>query len=1164
MADELKAAGNAAFSKKDYEAACTKYTEAIAASKDGALRVSCLSNRAACHLKLSNFQKSVDDCTEVLKSEPSHTKALYRRAQAYEGLDDLTSAFKDVRRLLSLDRKNKPAITLATKLKEAIQREALGVGKALSSATDPNASAKARADAARGIAARASEPPFASEFVLRGGIKKLWEQCGDIEAVLRVLGSVVEHKHLSSIVVQQLDLQKIGAMVEGGDRALAKAAIRFLTHATKRVADDGGSESDAKRVRAVTLRAYVACLRMRGDTQAEVQVKNKALEEQHEEIAALQGAALDGAVQVLTSQQATMEFTQLGGLQAAFDLGDCRDRQVCTRLTLVNCRALQGFGSEEAVRAQVAELCTNSLQKEDKDSQLKGCSMLGCLFMVYPSIAVDVLGTGSAMGRLCLMAQCGVPWIQSLAIDIMAQAAATESGRRLFSAPVLETLQALLSGPSQAVVAGAASVVAKMTLSAKAFDAETPDGMRLLNAALDNLKRRPDQEQSHPGAKGVEERGVETLCSMISNNDVKEEVAHGVGMKQLVALAKLVNDEHMESKRKQDTMGIFLPSHPGAGKNKKGDKKKDDKEEGANKSTLAFGLAHVFSQLTVTERELKAIALRGQELDVDQYEELQKLQNMHLEKQRAEQGLPAPIEDEDSDQLCVERCAAFVDAGGVTALVHLAHEDATPKVRDMIGQTLVHVAKAEKARGQIVAQGGLKLLLKLISLETKDDALNKDSGDKEDDDGLEAPQVAAAEKEKSGIAAMLAQQKRRRGKNKGDDKKDEKRITQLGVQDCQQAVARLLISTNPHLLPAAQQMDAVAALLPLTDSQEQLNQFEACMALTNLASCSDEVRDNMVTKSAVRKLVYLMFSDHELVQRASTEAMCNLIQHPVAARQVMAQQNPGVKLWVALSENWEEEMLTARAACGTLVSMAQMEGLVDEAYEKELEEKMKNGAKVEDVEKEIEEKEGRDSEKDEAKWERFISGPKKLIEAGACGLFVDILNNSGDNDMEHRAVVAMQCMCEAREEKVAQQCRQALLTAKALPACLKMGKRSKGKVSQGVMGALKAVITMLNEERISNKDNIDYSVVDEEAEVEEAQSEVVDTNFAETEEQAQMAKLLAKLGEKLSEAEQSAIVEAEAPEDKARLLQAAIAAHPEVEEELRAEAQAEMDADLED
>lgn len=58
----------------------------------------------------------------------------------------------------------------------------------------------------------------------------------------------------------------------------------------------------------------------------------------------------------------------------------------------------------------------------------------------------------------------------------------------------------------------------------------------------------------------------------------------------------------------------------------------------------------------------------------------------------------------------------------------------------------------------------------------------------------------------------------------------------------------------------------------------------------------------------------------------------------------------------------------------------------------------------------------------------------------------------------------------------------------------------------------------------------------------------------EAEEQEQMARLLAKLSEKLSEDEQKAIIEAEPAEEKARLLQEAIARHPEVQKELEEKA----------
>jgi tetratricopeptide (TPR) repeat protein len=95
----LKAAGNQAFAAKDFKSACCSYTEALATTCSSLdIRVSLLSNRAACHFRLDNFQSSIDDCTAVLDSDKSHAKALYRRAQAFEALQQHAAAFKDAKR----------------------------------------------------------------------------------------------------------------------------------------------------------------------------------------------------------------------------------------------------------------------------------------------------------------------------------------------------------------------------------------------------------------------------------------------------------------------------------------------------------------------------------------------------------------------------------------------------------------------------------------------------------------------------------------------------------------------------------------------------------------------------------------------------------------------------------------------------------------------------------------------------------------------------------------------------------------------------------------------------------------------------------------------------------------------------------------------------------
>ena len=74
-----------------------------------------LANRAAARLKLERYGQAVEDCTQVLCLQSKHTKAVFRRAQAYEALanshaadmatfqDYVGRAMEDVKTLVVLE-----------------------------------------------------------------------------------------------------------------------------------------------------------------------------------------------------------------------------------------------------------------------------------------------------------------------------------------------------------------------------------------------------------------------------------------------------------------------------------------------------------------------------------------------------------------------------------------------------------------------------------------------------------------------------------------------------------------------------------------------------------------------------------------------------------------------------------------------------------------------------------------------------------------------------------------------------------------------------------------------------------------------------------------------------------------------------------------------------
>jgi protein unc-45 len=74
-----------------------------------------------------------------------------------------------------------------------------------------------------------------------------------------------------------------------------------------------------------------------------------------------------------------------------------------------------------------------------------------------------------------------------------------------------------------------------------------------------------------------------------------------------------------------------------------------------------------------------------------------------------------------------------------------------------------------------------------------------------------------------------------------------------------------------------------------------------------------------------------MFSDHEMVRRAATEAMCNLVPHK-AMMDHLAQPDH-LKLWLAFAVDYEDNYECARAAAGCL-AMATQDELIAEEFVK--------------------------------------------------------------------------------------------------------------------------------------------------------------------------------------------------------------------------------------
>jgi len=74
------------------------------------LKAACLSNLAACHLKLEQFEDVCKVCSKVLSCDAGNVKCLYRRGVAYSKLNDYELARKDLSRAKELEPNNKAIV----------------------------------------------------------------------------------------------------------------------------------------------------------------------------------------------------------------------------------------------------------------------------------------------------------------------------------------------------------------------------------------------------------------------------------------------------------------------------------------------------------------------------------------------------------------------------------------------------------------------------------------------------------------------------------------------------------------------------------------------------------------------------------------------------------------------------------------------------------------------------------------------------------------------------------------------------------------------------------------------------------------------------------------------------------------------------------------------
>jgi len=82
------------------------------------VKLPCYLNIAACKIKLGDYQDAIKNCDDVLKVQPDNVKALFRKGQAFNCIDNWEESTKALTRTLELEPQNVDAKKELAKIKQ--------------------------------------------------------------------------------------------------------------------------------------------------------------------------------------------------------------------------------------------------------------------------------------------------------------------------------------------------------------------------------------------------------------------------------------------------------------------------------------------------------------------------------------------------------------------------------------------------------------------------------------------------------------------------------------------------------------------------------------------------------------------------------------------------------------------------------------------------------------------------------------------------------------------------------------------------------------------------------------------------------------------------------------------------------------------------------------
>jgi protein unc-45 len=901
---ELKAQGNAHFKQGDHAAAYESYSAALAAlpasggPEGAAHRRALLSNRAACLLALDRPADAVADCDAVLEGDGGHLKALYRRGQAHEQLGDdhLDDAMKDYTRLLHMDRTNKPAAKAAARVRERLQVQQ---SAQLQGTTVPGLLARiserkgtdvdASAADLRRLAGLTSDASKAVHIVRERAIPLMSAAGGSSNPALAapaltVLANVLEAgiNTAAHQIMQALPLARLRELARSSKREIgAPASVVLSALASSGISRCPGGIDDATAFEAMrTLVATIEAAESPDSQRIGLECLAKSLVSRPDEP---EGRPVDPKKKAMDLKEMAKSLRTAAGL-------DKEDKRGGNKLK-ASWRAVEAAHSAGALTAALP--CCDTT-----DGVLRFCALKVLDLLFGASAARCWHDMQSAAGEWisgCLSGETMEDKQQGMAALACIASSARDVALHIAQQDdVLDEVLALAQ----------ASKFEEAQLSAAELCAHlaSDDPAKCFNplggiAALRQLS-------AHRNAR-IAVRAVTALAKLASVNATHRlRVLSDGRVASRVITALSSEGEHAEELRSwaveamaylslypevkepfEETLGIahlVRMLNTEVERYARADDCDDEDEDGPGgtnggqevsgfvaRGTTQFGLVSIICNLTSTEltkdeQIRRKLLEQGQEATVEQVEKLRKLSECKDPNDEAFQEPPERL----TDTKIIDRMRLTVVAeNGVAAILSVMRNnaDVSDNTKEMIAKTMANCACHPPQRGLMVQQGVVPLMADIAKCEN-----------------------------------------------------------QLARESAAQTLAKITITTDPKKFRQGAVFDMIVPLLKLTESDEGLHQYEACLALTNLASMSEEVREYMLNHKAFQSLQYLMTVDDHLIMRAATECLCNLVQCDAITermgRATAAARNE-LKMFVVLAAE-ADDYETRRAAAGALASIS--------------------------------------------------------------------------------------------------------------------------------------------------------------------------------------------------------------------------------------------------